>query len=134
MVDFGIVVGKLMSPNNAERKQAEVAYNNQKTSQPMMVLRGLGKLVNGHSDVKVRAKNRSTDEQDRYRSEYNAVYATGYAQGVHAGTCGFSEKKDLQRDRSVSGESSVSSVTSGRVRKAGTLRCESQRECVVSLK
>ena len=52
MVDFGIVVGKLMSPNNAERKQAEVAYNNQKTSQPMMVLRGLGKLVNGHSASK----------------------------------------------------------------------------------
>ena len=81
MVDFGCV-GKLMSPNNAERT-AEVAYNNQKTSQRWWCSEVSGKLVNGHSSEKwamasVLAEERSTDEQDRYRSEYNAVYATGY--------------------------------------------------------
>ena len=54
MTNFGNVVGKLMSSNNEERRQAEMVYNNQKSSQPMMVLRELAKLQIGHSDVKVR--------------------------------------------------------------------------------
>jgi len=55
MVELGVVISKLMSANNAERRQAEQVYNNQKTTQPMSVLRELAKIQIGHRDVKVRS-------------------------------------------------------------------------------
>ena len=54
MGEFGIIVGKLTSPNNEERRKAEEIYNSRKANQPMIVLAELAKIQISHPDVKVR--------------------------------------------------------------------------------